>query len=207
MKNPNPSETTSTGIPAAWARRTNGTKPGSCGWAAAVASSVGRVRVDHRHLEVHQPARAHQAGVVGGGLGLPDARHVLGHDRVGHVGQGDRPVVVDEDRQRRRAGDAAAERAARRRPGSITARAGADAPATARRPLGHEPRRRSATPARMIAPPTTWTGRIGSPRKTAAMTTASAGTRNCSAVTRVGPRSFTPWKTTTFANPAASVPE
>ncbi len=40
MKNPNPSETTSTGIPALWARRTNGTNPGSCGWAAAVASNA-----------------------------------------------------------------------------------------------------------------------------------------------------------------------
>ena len=38
MKKPNPSDTTSTGIPAACARRTNGTKPGSCGWAAAVAN-------------------------------------------------------------------------------------------------------------------------------------------------------------------------
>ena len=36
MKKPNPSETTSTGMPAASARRTNGTKPGSWGWAAAV---------------------------------------------------------------------------------------------------------------------------------------------------------------------------
>ena len=40
MKNPNPSDTTSIGIAAACARRTNGTNPGSCGWAAAVASSA-----------------------------------------------------------------------------------------------------------------------------------------------------------------------
>ena len=40
MKKPNPSETISIGIPAACARRTNGTNPGSCGWAAAVASSA-----------------------------------------------------------------------------------------------------------------------------------------------------------------------
>ena len=59
----------------------------------------------------------------------------------------------------------------------------------------------------MIAPPTTWIGRIGSPRKIAAIATASAGTRNWRAVTRVGPSSFTPWKTMTLANPAASVPE
>ena len=39
MKKPNPSDTTSTGIPAACARRTNGTNPASCGWAAAVANS------------------------------------------------------------------------------------------------------------------------------------------------------------------------
>ena len=38
MKKPNPSETTSIGIPAACARRTNGTNPGSCGCSAAVAS-------------------------------------------------------------------------------------------------------------------------------------------------------------------------
>jgi len=37
MKNPKPSDTISTGMPAAWARSTNGTKPGSCGCAAAVA--------------------------------------------------------------------------------------------------------------------------------------------------------------------------
>ena len=59
----------------------------------------------------------------------------------------------------------------------------------------------------MIAPPTTWTGRIGSPRKIAASTTASGGTRNWSAVTRVGPRSFTALKMMTLAKPAASVPE
>ena len=39
MKKPNPSDTTSTGIEAAWARRMNGTKPGSWGCAAAVAKS------------------------------------------------------------------------------------------------------------------------------------------------------------------------
>ncbi len=38
MKNPNPSDTTSIGMPASCASRTNGTNPGSCGWAAAVAS-------------------------------------------------------------------------------------------------------------------------------------------------------------------------
>ena len=40
MKNPNPSDTTSIGTPADCARRTNGTNPGSWGWAAAVASSA-----------------------------------------------------------------------------------------------------------------------------------------------------------------------
>ena len=43
---------------------------------------------------------------------LPDARHVLGHDHVGHVGQRDRAVVVDEDGQRRLARPRAAGRAA-----------------------------------------------------------------------------------------------
>ena len=37
MKNPNPSDTTSTGTPAASARSANGRKDGSCGWAAALA--------------------------------------------------------------------------------------------------------------------------------------------------------------------------
>ena len=42
MKKPKPSETTSTGMPAAWARRTNGTNPGSCGcWAAVASRSAG----------------------------------------------------------------------------------------------------------------------------------------------------------------------
>ena len=40
MKNPNPSLTTSTGIPAACARRTKGTKPGSWGCLAAVSRSA-----------------------------------------------------------------------------------------------------------------------------------------------------------------------
>ena len=38
MKNPNPSETTSTGMPADRARSTSVTKPGSCGWLEAVAN-------------------------------------------------------------------------------------------------------------------------------------------------------------------------
>ncbi len=91
--------------------------------------------------------------------------------------------------------------------GPVTARMGAPIARAARRPLGHEPRRRSATPARMTTPPTTWAGRIASPRKMAAIATARAGTRNWRAVTRVGPSSFTPWNTMTLANPAASVPE
>ena len=40
MKNPNPSETTSTGIPAASARSANGRNDGSCGCAAALARSA-----------------------------------------------------------------------------------------------------------------------------------------------------------------------
>ena len=40
MKKPNPSETTSTGMPAAIARRANGTNPASCGWAAATSNSA-----------------------------------------------------------------------------------------------------------------------------------------------------------------------
>ena len=37
MKKPNPSDTTSTGTPAASARSANGRNAGSCGWAAALA--------------------------------------------------------------------------------------------------------------------------------------------------------------------------
>ena len=56
MKNPNPSDTTSTGMPAAWARRTNGANPGSWGWAAAVASRAVRVGLDQADLPGHQSA-------------------------------------------------------------------------------------------------------------------------------------------------------
>ncbi len=59
---------------------------------------------DEVHLPGHQPPRAHPARVVQRGRLLPDARHVGGHDLVGHVGQRDRAVVVDEDGQRRLAG-------------------------------------------------------------------------------------------------------
>ena len=165
MKKPNPSETISIGIrPPARAGRTARTPDR----AAGRRPSPGAPRagdVDHRHLELHQPPRAHPARVVGGDLVLPDARHVLGHDGVRDVGQGDRPVVVDEDGQRRLPGE-------QRRDGRRRAvRAGHRSPAAghrarppiaraARRPLGHEPRRRSATPARMTTPPTTWIGRI-----------------------------------------------
>ena len=40
MKKPKPSDTISTGMPASLARRAKPTKPGSCGWAAAVARST-----------------------------------------------------------------------------------------------------------------------------------------------------------------------
>ena len=50
-------------------------------------------------------------------------------------------------------------------------------------------------------------GRIGSDRKIAARTTASAGTRNWYAAVRVGPMTLTPFWTTTFETPAARKPE
>ena len=58
-----------------------------------------------------------------------------------------------------------------------------------------------------MPPPRIWTGRIGSCRNMNASTTAIAGTSDCSVMTRVGPRSPTPWNTTTFARAAASSPE
>jgi hypothetical protein len=63
------------------------------------------------------------------------------------------------------------------------------------------------TPRTMIPPPSTWPGRIGSARRSAARTTASAGTRNWYADVRVGPMTFTPFWTTTFETPAARKPE
>ena len=59
----------------------------------------------------------------------------------------------------------------------------------------------------MISPPTTWAGRIGSPRNTNARTTAIGGTNDWSVMTRVGPRSITPLNTITLAMAAASTPE
>ena len=99
----------------------------------------------------------------------------------------------------RRDGRRDARRRPRLRPRRVRARA--PVPARDRATVGEATSRRSsATPARMIAPPTTCSGRIGSPRKMAAMTTASGGTSDCKAVTRVGPSDRTPWKTTTFAS-------
>ncbi len=46
-------------------------EPGVVGLLGGGREQVGRVGIEHRHLEGHQPARAHQPGVVGGGLGLP----------------------------------------------------------------------------------------------------------------------------------------
>src|SRR5436190_4452338 len=59
--------------------------------------------VHQRHLELDEPPRAELTGIICGDLGLPDAGHVLGHDRVGNVGLRDGPVVIDQDRDRRRA--------------------------------------------------------------------------------------------------------
>ena len=57
---------------------------------------LGLGRVDQLDLPLHQPARAHQPGVVDGGDPLPiGVRDVLGHDRVGDVGQGDRAVGAE----------------------------------------------------------------------------------------------------------------
>ena len=105
MKKPKPSETISTGMPRRLGAPDERDEARIVRLRGRSRKERGRLDIDHRHLELHQPARAHQAGVIGGDLVLPDARHVLGHDRVRDVGQGDRPVVVDEDGQRRFTGE------------------------------------------------------------------------------------------------------
>ena len=115
MKNPKPSLTTSTGIPAA------GRSPGERHEARVVGLDRGRGQqlglggVDQGDLPLHQPPGPHPARVVDRRDALPvRVRDVLGHDRVGHVGQGDRAVVVDQDRQRGRIRRERLDRPARR---------------------------------------------------------------------------------------------
>ena len=74
MKKPNPSDTTLDRDPGRLGASDERHEPGIVGLGGRGREQVGRVGVDHRHLPGHQPARAHQPGVVGGGLGLPDAR-------------------------------------------------------------------------------------------------------------------------------------
>jgi hypothetical protein len=60
MKNPNPSETTSTGMPASRARSATARKPGSCGWAAAFArsdSGSARMRPTSHAISRREPTR------------------------------------------------------------------------------------------------------------------------------------------------------
>ena len=69
MKKPNPSLTTSTGTPAACARRTNGTKPGSCGWRAAVArrsAPSARIRLISYSISPREPIspRSYRAAIA-----------------------------------------------------------------------------------------------------------------------------------------------
>ncbi len=123
--------------------------------------------VDQPDLELHEPARTSQTGVIGRDLRLPGTGHVFRHHRVRDIGQGHRPVVVDEDRQgqltRKQRGDGRRHSVWRDHRGR---------PAMTRRtrlPVGQAPRRSKATPARMTSPPMTWIGRIGSARKTAAI--------------------------------------
>ena len=65
MKKPNPSDTTSTGMPAACARRDERHEARVVGLGGGRREQRRRVRVDQRHLPGHQPPRAHPAGVVG----------------------------------------------------------------------------------------------------------------------------------------------
>ena len=101
MKNPNPSDTTSTGIPAARARSANGTNAGSCGCAAAFAAARRGRRVISPTSQAISLREPDEPGVVRRDVRLPVRGHELGHERVGDVGLGDRPVVVDENRDRR----------------------------------------------------------------------------------------------------------
>ena len=85
------------------ARWANGTKPGSCGLDRGRVQQLGLGRRGSGRPPTPSAARAHPAGIVDRGDSLPvRVRDVLGHDRVAHVGQGDRAVVVDQDRHRRR---------------------------------------------------------------------------------------------------------
>src|SRR4029079_4981851 len=63
------------------------------------------------------------------------------------------------------------------------------------------------TPPTITTPPTIWPARIASFRKTAARTTARAGTRNWSAAVRVAPTTLTPFITTRCETPDESIPE
>ena len=202
MKKPNPSDTISTGMPAAWARRTNGTKPGSCGCAAAVASSASgsaSTRAISQAISRREPM---QPGVVRGRLGLPDAGTCSAMTcRSRRSARSCRRSR--EDRQRRRP---SRERRDERAPGRARP-VGIGVIRAGRRPAAVDatPSRVSATPATMIDAAED----LGRPdrlaQEDAASTTAIAGTSDWSAVTRVGPSSRTPLKTTTLARPAARI--
>ena len=85
---------------------------------------------------------------------LPHTRHVLDHDHVGHVGQRDRAVVVDQDGQRRLPRPSGGGR--RRRIGRRPARPIASV--IVEPPGPRDASRVNATPTMMMPPPTTWTG-------------------------------------------------
>src|SRR5919198_6029428 len=160
-----------------------------------------RLPAEQLHLELHEAARADQPRVVERRLRLPLACHELGHDGVGDVGQRDRPVVVEQQGDRRVAGSKRRHFDRRGRHGAGTRRHGSR---TSREP---RVRRVITTPSTMITPPRTCAGRIGSWRTSVPSATAIGGTPYWRTVTRVGPRTFTPWRIAMFATPAAKKPE
>ena len=213
MKNPNPSDTTSTGMPAARAASANGDeRPASWGWAAAFALSASGsavMRPTSQAISLREPTSPASYAATCDSQSAVDE---LGHERVGHVGLGDGPVVVDEERDRRRAGGQRRHRQRRSRAARSAGRA-AGSSRDGTRPASR------ATPGRIARPPgqphaehddraahdlrRARPARRGS---SAPRITAPAGTRNWIAVTRVGPTSRIALNTNTLAMPAASAP-
>ena len=215
MKNPNPSETTSTGIPAARAASANGRN-------AAVVRLRGGLRPeppgprDQPDLPGHQLAASPtRPASYSATYASQSAGHELGHERVADVGLGDRPVVVDEQRDRRRAGGQRRdrERGAGRRRGRVGQRAGhrrrhaAPSRAVRRTAAAYRGRRVSHTPRTMTAPPSDL--RRARPARRARSRRAGpprTGRGTAVALTRVGPTSRIAWNRNTLAMPAASAP-
>ena len=159
-----------------------------------------------------------QPGVVLRDVRLPVGGHELGHQRVGDVGAGDGPVVVDEDRERRLARPRAAAPA---RAAARTTGAGRAAPSSrARRPVTRpriagrgraggriDGRRVSQTPSTMTAPPITCGSPTGSARNTRAEDDGARRHEELHRGRAGRPDDRIALNTNTLAMPAASAPE